>query len=113
MAAQTIHLVVGDTAPPLEATLSNADGPQDLTGASVVMRLKPNVANAETLEIDMDIDDDPTTGKISHAWEESETAEAVTYKAEFVVTFADDTVATFPLQGNDVPTIAIRARKTG
>lgn len=111
MSASPIHLMVGDTAPPLRVTLSNADGPQDLTGASVVMRLKPNTGDP-VLEVDMDIDGDPTTGVVTHSWEPSETAVALRYTAEFVVTFADDTVQTFPNDPSQAPTISIRARRT-
>lgn len=111
MSAQTIHLVVNDTAPPLRATLSNADGVQDLTGATVVMRLKPSDGST-VLEIPMDLAADPTTGVVTHDWDPSETDAVLSYKVEFVVTFADLTVETFPNEANDVPSISIRARKT-
>jgi hypothetical protein len=111
MPASQIHVVVGDTAPPLRATLSNADGPQDLTGATVVLRLKPNTGGP-VLEVDMDIDADPTTGVVTHTWDPSETAAALRYTAEFVVTFADETVQTFPNESSQAPTISIRARRT-
>jgi hypothetical protein len=37
--SQSVSLVAGNTTPPLSVTLSNADGPQDLSGASVAARL--------------------------------------------------------------------------
>jgi hypothetical protein len=112
MAAQTIHLVVDDTAPALSATLSNAVGPQDLTAATVVGRFKSNIAGDPVLEITMDIDADPTTGKVSHVWQTSETNRVLKYTVEFVVTFAGGKIETFPVLANDVPSIDIRQRKT-
>lgn len=111
MSASQIHLVVGDTAPPLRATLSNAAGAQDLTGASVVARLKRST-DGDVLEVTMDLDDDPTTGIVTHDWDPSETNEVLKYTVEFVVTFADGTVETFPNESSDVPTINIRQLKT-
>lgn len=109
--SQTIHLVVGDTAPPLRVTLANADGPQDLTAATVVMRLKRSDSGTVT-EIEMDLDADPTTGVVTHEWEPAETEDVISYKVEFIVTFADGTVETFPNLSADVPTIQLRALKT-
>jgi hypothetical protein len=112
MSAQQIHFVIFDTAPPLRATLANADGPQDLTATqSVIMRLKPNTGDP-VLEIAMDVDADPTTGVVTHAWQTAETNAVLKYTVEFVVTFADGTIETFPVLPNDVPSIAIRERKT-
>ncbi len=109
--AQTLDLVVFDTAPPLRATLSNDDGVQDLTGATVVMRLKPN--NGTTvLEIPMDIDADPTTGVVTHDWAAIETGTVLSYKAEFIVTYANNTIEAFPNEKSDVPSIKFRQRET-
>jgi hypothetical protein len=117
MSASQIHLVVGDTAPPLRATLANADGPQDLTGViSVIARLKPNVSPGTVLEITMDVDPDQTEGGnrgvVTHEWDPSETDAVLKYTVEFVVTFADGGVETFPNEVKDVPSINIRERKT-
>lgn len=109
--SQTIHLVVGDTAPALRVTLANAEGPQDLTGASVVMRLKRSDSGTVT-EIAMDLAADPTTGVVTHVWNPAETVDVISYKVEFVVTFANATVETFPNLAADVPTIQLRALKT-
>jgi ketosteroid isomerase-like protein len=111
MSASQIHLVVGDTAPPLSATLANAAGPQDLTGATVVARLKRST-DGEVVQVTMDIDADPTTGVVTHDWDPTETDEVLKYTVEFVATFANGKVETFPNESSDVPTIAIRARKT-
>jgi hypothetical protein len=112
MPAQQIQLVIDDTAPPLVATLTNAAGAQDLTGATVVARLKSSIAGDAVLEIPMDLDADPTTGRVSHAWEVSETNRVLKYTVEFVVTFADGSVETFPNESNQVPSIVFRERKT-
>jgi hypothetical protein len=111
MSASQIHLVVGDTAPPLRATLANADGPQDLTGATVVARLKRST-DGEVVQVTMDIDDDPTSGVVTHDWDPAETDEVLKYTVEFVVTFSGGGVETFPVESGDVPTINIRQRKT-
>lgn len=109
--AARVYLVVGDTSPDLVATLYNADGPQDLTGASVVMRLKPSNGGA-VQTVAMDIDEPETAGVVRHAWDAEETASAVRYAVEFVVTYADTGQQTFPLKPADVPTITIRAAAT-
>jgi ketosteroid isomerase-like protein len=111
MSASQIHLVVGDTAPPLTATLTNARGPQDLTGATVVARLKRST-DGDVVEVTMDLAADPTTGVVTHDWDPSETDEVLRYTTEFVVTFANGTVETFPNESKDVPTISIRAKQT-
>jgi hypothetical protein len=113
MSAQQIHFVIFDTAPPLRATLSNANGVQDLTGVtSVIGRFKPNVSPGTTLEIPMDVDADPTTGVVTHEWQTAETNAVLKYTVEFVVTFANGTIETFPNEANAVPSINIRERKT-
>jgi hypothetical protein len=112
MAATNIQLVVDDTAPALVATLANANGPQDLTGASVVARLKSSIPGDPILQIAMTIDADPTTGKVSHVWATNETNRVLKYTVEFVVTFAGGGIETFPVLPGDVPSIVIRERKT-
>lgn len=110
MAVQSITLVVGDTAPPLRATLSNANGPQDLTGATVVARLRRSI-DGDLVEVDMDVED-AEAGIITHTWDASETDEALSYKVEFVVTFADGTIETWPNLASNVPLVVVRQRKT-
>lgn len=112
MPAQTIHLVQGDTKPDLVVTLANANGPQDLTGATVQMRLKSSIATDPILTANMTVDVPATAGQVRYVWQPSDTAVPKVYTAEFVVTFAGGGVETFPVLDNTVPMIEIRKKRT-
>ena len=122
MSIRSITLVEGDTTPDITCRLTSAvspgsteTGPQNLTDATIVARLKrtgddPPVA----LEVDCEIVGDPLAGvvKIPLGGSEFDTSIVATYNVEFVVTFADDSQQTFPVFAKDVWQIIVRAQKT-
>jgi hypothetical protein len=92
-------LKAGDTAPRLTATLTDADGnPIDLDGSDVAFHLLeprggPTVLDAPALI------PSPDDGTVAYEWADSDTDESGRYRAEFRVTYPDDTVDTFPNVG--------------
>lgn len=99
----------GDTASPLESVLVSDDGePVDLAGATVRFALAP--AGGGALIVDYAVADvvapgaelgDPNRGRVRYGtpWLPAEVDEAGLYLGEWQVTFADDTVQTFPNEG--------------
>lgn len=88
-----------DTWPPLEATLSDQDGPVNLTTASTILLLLKPALTPLTIfqgvcEVVSAVD-----GKIRYVWDEPDTAIADTYAGEFEVTWTDSTITTFPNAG--------------
>lgn len=74
----------------------------DLTGATVRFVMKPENGTVLTVDGTADIDSDPTTGIVSYSWvapvgeTPGDTDTDGEYEAEFEVTFADDSIQTFP-----------------
>lgn len=103
-AAPDFSIKRGDRKPALRVNLStrNADGTTSavtLVGATVQFRMKapgartPKIAYAATIE-------NSATGTVRYDWQDGDTDTArADYRAEFRVTFADDTVETFPGRG--------------
>lgn len=106
--AKSITLVQGDTAKAIVATLRNADGPQNLTGATVKLHLKQEGVDALT-PVDCSITDAlggvvSAPGTARAAWVAGE------YQAEYRVVYADGSVDIFPSE--QLATIVVRARRT-
>jgi len=104
-----ITLVVGDTAKPIRATLSNADGPQNLTGATVELHLKDPATNAAAIVAACTVvgaltGDVETPGSVRAAWPVGD------YQAEYRVAYADGSVDVFPSESSVA--VVIRARRT-
>lgn len=101
---ETFVIKRNDTRPSLEATLSDDNGPVDLTGASVKLAVKrvpscrddtaPNVAFKKEGVIVT-----PAAGVVRYDWAVGDTAVVGNYRAEFEVTFADGGVWSFPSSG--------------
>lgn len=86
-----------DTAPPLTATLTGADGsPQVLTGATVRFSMRPAHSLTPVISRASCAIVDAAAGTVRYAWQAGDTAVAGRFLAEFEVTFADSTVLTFP-----------------
>jgi uncharacterized protein YfaS (alpha-2-macroglobulin family) len=97
--SETFPLKVGDTAPVLQATLSDNSGTAvDLTGAEVQFRLLEPRGKTVKLSASATIHDAPN-GVVRYSWGTDDTDEAGRYRAEFEVTYADDSVETFPNDG--------------
>lgn len=105
----TISLVAGNTAPNLLASLTNAAGAQDLTGAVVVARLTDqDSGTVETLDCTLV---SPETG--GQVTVEAPAAEdggwpAGDWVVEYDVTFAGGALQTFPLKAEDRDLLLIR-----
>lgn len=96
---ETFYIKESDTAPELEATLEDGSGsPIDLTGGAVDFRMyEPR--NGDTV-----VDEDATIrdkegGVVGYVWQDGDTDTAGRYRAEFVVTYPDGSVETFPNAG--------------
>jgi hypothetical protein len=86
------RLTAGDLLPPLEATLSDDNGPADLTGATVeiVYRCGDTVITGECTVVSAE------DGTIQYEWAEGDTDTPGMYAAKFVVTFASGKKQSFP-----------------
>jgi hypothetical protein len=94
---------VGDTSPPLEATLRDANGPVDLTGASVRLHINRQHATKPFLNVAASIvnpnQPPDQLGKVRYQWESGDLSEAGNFDVEWFVTWADGAEATFPNAG--------------
>jgi hypothetical protein len=82
--ATTFQIVAGDLLPVIQATLIGPNGVLDLTGATIVFRMKPPSGSAVNLSAT--IMGSPVNGVVQYAWQGSDTAVAGLYSAEWVVT---------------------------
>lgn len=88
----------GDTSPVLEAVLRDGDGtPMSLAGASVELRMKKrshdfHLSKAASVS-------DPSEGVVQYQWYDGDTDVPGLYMTDFVVTFPDGSVETFPNGG--------------
>lgn len=88
-----------DTYPPLQAQLSDASGPVNLTTAdSVVLNLKAKGAGAIigggpcTITV-------PAEGRVTYAWTLADTGAVTVFDGEFQVNWGAGAVTTFPNNG--------------
>lgn len=86
-----------DTAPSLEATLTDLDGSIDLTTATKVRLLLrgQRKTNPPTVAGDCIIVT-PLTGEVKYVWVPADTIVADLYKGEFEIQWADGTISTVP-----------------
>lgn len=84
-----------DTWPPIEAVLSDAAGPVDLTGAAVKLILKSAGAGSTVITGACTIVD-AVAGSVRYTWLAADTASVNTLNGEFEVTWGDGNVTTFP-----------------
>lgn len=90
-----------DTLPALEAVLSDADGPVNLTGCTVQFAMRPARACASSVPPFKRAAAvvSPTLGKVRYSWIAADTAEPGNYIGEFEVVFDGGGVWTFPNSG--------------
>jgi hypothetical protein len=89
--------VQGDTAPDITVTLYKADGttPLDLEGAlGVKFQMRKADDRRFTVDAAADIDDDPTTGKVSYRWAVGDLAVPGDYQVQWEVTYGDGRIQT-------------------
>jgi len=92
-----------DTLPALEAVLSDAEGPVNLTGCSVFFTMRPtrcaSGASGGTKFKRAAIIVTPLLGKVRYEWIAINTAESGNYIGEFEVQYPGGGVWTFPTSG--------------
>lgn len=82
-----------DTRDAIKATLSNESGPVDLTGATVRFLM----SKGSTVKVDRQAEiQDAVNGVVWMVFDQGDTDETGTFKAEFEVTFSDARIETFP-----------------
>ncbi|MHB1297308.1 MAG: hypothetical protein ACYC0B_02165 [Gemmatimonadaceae bacterium] len=102
--SKTITLIAGDTAEPIEETLSNAAGPQNLTGATVRAQLRENETGA-VIEVDCDVTD-AANGVVEIPAAARATWPAGEYLVRWHVTYADTSKDVFPVPSTNTIRIA-------
>ena len=107
--AEQFTIKLGDLLPTLEATLFDESGASiDLTGATVLLLLKPASGQAPALSFDATVVD-ATAGTVRYDWPEPDAFLPLVYLAEWQVTFPGDLIETFPNDGyfviNIVPSL--------
>ena len=93
------RIKTNDTSPKLSVTLTDALGnPIGLAGCAARFHMK--AFGASSLKIDEVVDIfDEDSGIVDYAWRVGDTDTAGTYYGEIEVTYADNTVETFPNNG--------------
>lgn len=95
----TFYLKADDTAPILETVLKDSSGtPIDLTGADVRFAMLEPRGAVVTIDTGATISD-ADNGEVRYPWADGDTTTPGRYRAEFVVTYQDGTVETFPNVG--------------
>lgn len=87
-----------DTWPPLNATLSDANGPIDLTGATSVTLIMKPTGGGSTITGTCTIVS-AVAGTIRYTWITGNTAVAGTYNLEFEILWSDGKIGTVPNEG--------------
>jgi hypothetical protein len=91
-----VEIKQGDTRP-LDVTLLANRKPVPLAGSSITFQMAPQVAGIGTNIQDGAVEIvDPAQAQVRYAWQPGETDRAGVHRAEFVVTFGDGVVETFP-----------------
>lgn len=90
----------GDTTPALHVTFLHPDeSPVNLTGASVVVTIRPRAGGDLLVDALAQIVGNPLDGAVEYAWQPGDTDEAGDYDAEWVVTWPLGGEQTFPTDG--------------
>lgn len=105
----TFNIKAGNTSPAIEYALTPTT--VNLTGASVVFRMRPIGTTTWSLSAAATVVTATGTPTVRYAWAAGNTATPGFYEAEFVVTYTDTTVETFP--NSEFITINIAGDETG
>lgn len=107
---QSFVIKANDSRPDLVATLEDASGPVDLTGATVQFRLASTVETTDTcgdvtysknavLWTKSGTVTNATAGAVKFSWAAADTATPGYYLGEFVATFSGGSKQSFPTSG--------------
>jgi hypothetical protein len=92
---QTFTIKRNNTFPALEATLSDENGPIDLTGASVHFQMEDPDSRDVVLDRPVAVVD-AEAGQVRYDWRAEDTERAGQFDAEFEITWPDGAVASVP-----------------
>lgn len=96
---EKFYLKGGDTAPNLEAVLSDATGtPIDLTSAAAEIRIR-RPRSTETILREPVTITTPENGSVRYNWDTTDTAKSGRYRLDFVVEYPTGDQETFPNDG--------------
>jgi hypothetical protein len=96
MARREFFIKTGDTGPPIEMVCRDADDAiVDISGSTARFHMKKR-GSSETTVDDTATVVDGEAGLVRYNWQAADTDTAGEYLAEVEITFADDTVQTFP-----------------
>jgi hypothetical protein len=90
-----IAMKVGDLRPIVQATISDSNGPVNLTGATVQFLMTPRGTGTPKVNSAATIVS-PTAGTVSYSWSTTDTDTPGAYYAEFRAAMGDGTKCTFP-----------------
>lgn len=102
MASADIELKRNDTRPYLDSVLTDANGAVDVTGATIKFYMidesdDSEVVNQTTTDVPALVSiENSTAGSVRYKWQAADTSTGGNFLAEWQVTFADATKATFP-----------------
>lgn len=108
--AKQIVVKQDDTAPDIVAALTNALGPQDLTGATVQWRMKLSDGSGTAITGNCTIDAPTTAGIVRHDLGTADTIAPGLYVIEWFVTYSNGEKQTFP--NDKSTTIKVNPRYT-
>lgn len=102
------YLKQNNTARPFVAVLRDDEGPVDLTDATVLFVMQQSGESEPKVNASAVVDPDQTAnkGKVTYSWASEDVDTAGTFLAEWVVTFDDSRVQSFPNEGQLVVGIA-------
>ena len=93
------RIKTNDTSPKLAVTLEDASGNEiNIAGANARFHMKSFEATSLKVDAPMTITD-ASGGTLQYSWVNADTDTAGTYYGEIEVTYADNTVETFPNNG--------------
>lgn len=101
-----------DTTPPVQATLSDTNGPINLTTASSVKIVMKGQVSATVINQSCTITD-AANGDVEYVWQTGDTDIADTYVGEFAIHWSDSTVQKVPNTQAANFTIAVDPDVTG
>lgn len=91
-----------DTYPPLETTLTDADGlAVNLAGSTVAFIMRSTGDSSVKVQSAMAFVTDGTDGKVEYEWQAADTDEAGLFLAEYQVIYGSGEKQTFPTVGYD------------
>jgi hypothetical protein len=94
------YIKQNDTSPAIRAVLKDGDGvPINLDGATVRFHMRPIGETTVTVDAAASVVSPSSAGIVEYSWDAGDTDAIGSFKAEFEVTYSDNTIETFPNNG--------------